>query len=346
LVCTICNIAFAQNNETYTIKDKRFDEIVKMVDKGDYVYARTAILEALNDGAELFKYSYELAWCDYQLTDYKAATEVLEPLVNQQEATADFYQLLGNTYDEMGKSGKAVSTYNDGLKRFPNAGCLYLELGNIAYKQENFKDALFYYEKGIEIEPIFASNYYRATQIYLASTEEVWAVMFGEIFMNLEKNTERSKTLSKQLFDIFRNEIILNRNDISVDFYNITIIYSDSYERKNVFPQYYQDAMLKACKGEVFLDLEALTRIRKRFILELYRRTPDFHNVVFNYHKTLIDKGYFEAYNYWLFDYGASEESAKWIRDNRKKFDDFMKWFEQHPMPISKNNLFTRYNME
>ncbi|MDR1848344.1 MAG: tetratricopeptide repeat protein [Bacteroidales bacterium] len=343
MALVLCNSVLAQDD---TAQDNRFNSIAKMVDNGEYVFARTEIKKALNDGADLFKYSYELAWCDYQLQDYKDALNVLLPLMKEEKATADFYQLLGNTYDEMGESGKAVNTYNEGLNRYPNAGCLYLELGNVAYKQQNFRDALFYYEKGIEIEPTFASNYYRAAQIYLSSTEEVWAVMFGEIFMNLERNTERSKVLSKQLFEIFRNEITLNRTEIEVDFYNPTIIYSDSYERHNLFPQYYKDAMLKACKGEKYLDLASLARIRKKFITELFRTTPDFHNVIFDYHKTLIDNGFFDAYNYWLFGCGSPDESNKWIKEHKKLFDNFMKWFDQNPMPISKNSLFTRYNME
>ncbi|MDR1725119.1 MAG: tetratricopeptide repeat protein [Bacteroidales bacterium] len=346
LFLIIAQFIAAQNDKKDTIKDSRFDSIIKMIDKGEYVYARTALNKALNNGADLFKYSFELARCNYKLTDYKDVVKVLEPLILEVSATSDFYQLLGNAYYEMGKIGKAVSTYNDGLKRFPNAGCLYLELGNIAYKQKNYKDALFYYEKGIDVQPDYPSNYYCATQIYLSSTEEVWAVMFGEIFMNLEKGTERSKDVSKQIFDVFCTEIILNRDEIAVDFYNPTILYSDSYERHNLFPDYYKQAMLKACNGERYLDLSSLIRIRKRFIAELYRTTKDFHNVVFDYHKTLIAKGYFDAYNYWLFSSASSAESAKWIKDNSKLYNEFLKWFEQNPLKITKENLFTRYNME
>ncbi|MDR0789838.1 MAG: hypothetical protein LBO06_03470 [Bacteroidales bacterium] len=342
----LCNIAQGQTKDVDTVKDSRFEQITKMVDNGEYVFARTAILKALDNGADLLKYSYELAWCDNQLKDYKDAVNVLLPLINEPQATADFYQLLGNTYDDMGQSGKAVSTYNQGLKRFPNAGCLYLELGNISYNQKDFRQALFYYEKGMEIEPAFASNYYRATQVYLSSTEEVWAVMFGEIFMNLERDTERSKLLSKQLFDVFNNEITLNRDEVEVDFYNPTIIYSDSYERHNLFPEHYTAAIKKACKGERYLDLAALIRIRKRFLNELTALSPDFHNVLFDYHKTLISCGYFDAYNYWLFGNGSSAESTKWIKENRKLYDDFMKWFEQNPINITHDNLLTRYNME
>ncbi|MDR1006621.1 MAG: hypothetical protein LBL74_07130 [Bacteroidales bacterium] len=342
----IIQTSFSQDIIKDSAADAKFNEIVALVDEGDYVIARTSILKALDEGADLFKYSYELAWCDYQLKDYKAAINVLKPLINEPKASADFYQLLGNAYDEIGQTGKATTTYENGLKRYPNAGRLYLELGNVSYKKADYRQALYYYEKGIEVEPDFASNYYRATKIYLSSTEEVWAVMFGEIFMNLEKDTERSKTISKDLFEVFKNEITLNRNDVEVDFYNPSIIYSDSYERKNLFPQYYKEAMTKACQGENFLNIASLSRIRTRFIRTLYNIMPDFHNVLFDYHKRMIELGFFEAYNYWLFGYGDNIESSAWISKNKKAFNDFLKWFNDNPLKIDRNNLFTRYNME
>lgn len=63
--------------------------------------------------------------------------------------------------------------------------------------QESYSKALFYYEKGIEVQPSISTNYYRAAQIYLNITEEIWSMIYGETFMKIERNSHRTKENGK-----------------------------------------------------------------------------------------------------------------------------------------------------
>ena len=326
---------------------KKLKEAHSKIEINQYWVAEELLKEALSlCGSEELKYNYELAWDYYLMKEYKKAIDILTPMTKQKDCPADVYQLLGNTYDESGDEGMAVVTYDKGFKQFPNAGCLFLERGNIAYKRSNFLGALFYYEKGIEQDPTFASNYYRATEIFLSSSEEVWGIMYGEIFMNLERGSNRGKEISRKLFDTYHSEITFNVNQIGVNFNDPTIVYSDSKERPNLFPENYESALLKACQGKKSLTLSSLIDIRKRFIQIFYANSPTFHNVLFDYQKKLIELGFFEPYNYWLFGYGNTNEASSWIAENKQLFDRFMTWFNDNPFPISKDNVFSRYKME
>lgn len=292
------------------------------------------------------KYKYELAWNYYLMAEYKRAIELLEPITKQSACPADIYQLLGNCYDDSGNEAGAITVYDKGLKIYPNAGCLFLERGNVAYKNSDFLTALFYYEQGIAKDPCFASNYYRAALIFLSSSEEVWGIMYGEIFMNLERGSQRSKEMSRKLYDCYRSEITFNKNNIGVNFNDPTIVYSDSKQRPNLFPQRYEEALLQACQGKKNINLATLAAVRQRFIPVFYADSPSFANVLFNYHKKLISMGFFEAYNYWLFGYGNTNESSAWIASHKDVFDRFMRWFDANPFPIDIDNAFTRYKME
>lgn len=295
---------------------------------------------------ETIKFKYELAWNYYLMKQYNKAILILDSLTTKPDAPADIYQLLGNAYDELGNENMALITYNKGLAKYPNAGCLFLEKGNLAYKRSNFIGALEQYENGIENDPNFASNYYRSAQIFLSSSEEVWGIMYGEIFMNLEKGGERAVEISRKLYDCYHSEITFNTNQIKVNFNDPTIVYSNSKERPNLFPDNYENALLQACKGQRNINLASLVEIRKRFISNFYRNSPSFKNVLFDYQKKLIDLGLFEAYNYWLFGYGNTQEAASWIQNNKAQFDRFIKWQSENPFSITKENVFSRYKME
>ncbi|MDD2488630.1 MAG: tetratricopeptide repeat protein [Bacteroidales bacterium] len=334
------------SNNCITAQEKLVQAHLQIENKQHWV-AEELLKEALVlCPSEEMKYKYELAWNYYLMKEFQKAINILEPITKQSDCPSDVYQLLGNSYDEAANEPMAIVTYDKGFERYPNAGCLFLERGNIAYKRSNFIGALFYYEKGIEQDPSFASNYYRASQIFLSSSEEVWGMMYGEIFMNLERGSTRAKEISSKLYNTYHSEITFNVNQISVNFNDPTIVYSDSKTRPNLFPENYENALLKACYGKKNITLSSLIDIRKRFIQIFYKESPTFRNVLFDYHKQLIDLGFFEPYNYWLFGYGNTNEAGIWISQNKALFDRFMAWFNENPFPINKDNVFSRYKME
>ena len=333
--------------EACTKAQTKLEEAHRQIEDSQYWVAEELLKEALAlCPSQELKFKYELAWTYYLMKEYQKTIELLDPLTKEPDCPADVYQHLANSYDEAWYVSIAIVTYEKGIEKHPKAGCLFLERGNIAYKRSNFIGALFYYEKGIEQDPSFASNYYRASQIFLSSSEEVWGIMYGEIFMNLERGSVRSQEISKKLYDTYHSEITFNVNQISVNFNDPTIVYSDSKTRPNLFPENYENALLKACYGKTNITLNSLIDIRKRFIPIFQRESPTFKNVLFDYHKQLIDLGFFDAYNYWLFGYGNTNEAGIWISQNKALFDRFMAWFNENPFPINKDKVFSRYKME
>ena len=289
---------------------------------------------------------YELSWHNYQIGDYKAAKNIILPYYKKGDAPKDVYQLLGNIYDEMGDKTKAASIYDEGLSKYSKAGCLFLEKGNLEFKDGRYPQALYWYEKGIEAEPMFASNYYMAAQVFFLSTETVWGIMYGEIFMLLEQNTNRCTNMSKELFDAYFNSITLQKGKAICDFNNSMIVYSNSFERPNMFPKTFNNLMTEVCKNKSFINIASLTQIRQKFLTLINSRAKDMNNPLFDYHRQLIQSNNFEAYNYWLFAYGNSSEASTWLKQNKNKLNNLQKYLKQHPITLTNNNFFSRYLME
>ncbi|MBR1770229.1 MAG: tetratricopeptide repeat protein [Bacteroidales bacterium] len=321
---------------------------LKAIEEGRWLEAEHLFIKAIDKGEDKLKCSYELAWAYYCNKEYPKAIKTLSPFITDtaDAALCDVYQLLGNAYDENGQTNKAVSIYDEGLKKYPLAANLYLEKGNIKYKEGEYREALYWYEKGIEADPNFASNYYRAAKVFLMSTEVVWGVLYGEIFMILEPESSRSREFSKELFDAYFECIDTKSGKAETNFNNGVIVYSDSFERKTLFPSVFDKLMTKAAQGKRYLNLASLIQIRKDFLSLLSREEKDFDNPLFKYERELINNGLFEAYNYYLFAYGSTKESSSWINSHKAQWNKLIKYLQSNPIPLDGNHFFSRYNME
>ena len=160
-------------------------EAIKHMDNGKIDESILLLEEAQKLDPNRIDYPYEIAYALYSREDYKGAIKILEKIKNHKDVLDRLYQLLGNSYDFLGNSDKAFEVYDEGLKIFPNSGMIYLEKGNVYWSKKEYKKALSFYEKGIQVDPKFPSNYYRAARIYCSSSEEIWGIIYGEIFMNL-----------------------------------------------------------------------------------------------------------------------------------------------------------------
>ena len=182
-------------------------EAVKLEDAGKFDDAMKLLNDAIKLDPHNIDYPYEMTYCYYSQKQYQKVVDVLEKLKHNPDSFDRLYELLGNSYDLLGNSDKAIATYRDGLKKFPNSGVLYLEMGVIPLFKKDYNSALNYFEKGIEVQPDFPSNYYWAAKLYCGSDDKVWGMLYGELFINLERNSGRTAEMSKLLYDTYKTSI-------------------------------------------------------------------------------------------------------------------------------------------
>jgi tetratricopeptide (TPR) repeat protein len=145
---------------------------------------------------------------DYETTfacsldkNHKKAISTCEKMTKHPDVFARVYQMLGNDYDYNLEPGKAIDAYERGMVKFPNSGPLYLERGNMELMKDEFNNALTYYITGIEVDPKHSSNYYRAAKLYLASEDTYLGLIYGELFMNLERGSQRTIEMSELIYN-------------------------------------------------------------------------------------------------------------------------------------------------
>lgn len=346
LSVSVCN---AQSNKETALQKAR--EAVRLEDKEGKVDEAIKLLEeACTLDPDNITYPYELAYAYEAKKDYKKASDIVEKLLTHKDATGRVYQLLGNLYDFQGKPAKAIETYEAGLKKFPAAGELYLELGNMNLATKEYNKALGYYEKGIEADPAFPSNYYWAAKLFLNSDEEVWGMIYGEIFVNLERNSKRTAEISKLLFDTYKSQIkFTSETAFTVSFSKTAVIDVSSLKDPSKFKLpfgngCYEMLLTMAVIGEKSIDIRSLDKIRSRFISAYFSgdHSRNYPNILFDYEKQVKDAGHAEAYNHWIVMKGDPDGFQKWYDLNQDKWNAFTAWFSEHRLMLDPSHKFYR----
>lgn len=348
LFMIIGQVVFGQSD-----KDKALEkaiEAVKLMDSGNVDESIKLLEEAQNLDPNRFDYPYELAYAYYLKEDYNEVIKILEGVINHKDVNDRLFQLLGNSYDMIGEPEKALETYDKGLEKFPNSGAIYLEKGNVYWMKKEYEKALLFYEKGIEVAPQFPSNYYRATLLYCNSSEEVWGMIYGEIFMNLEPNSKRTAEISKLLYNTYKNEITFTSDtSFSVSFSKTALINIDDLQDPNKMKLpfgvgVYEPTIMMSMINEKSIDLNSLNRIRTNFIKMYFKNNNNkkYPNILFDYQNKILKAGHFEAYNYWILMKGDEALFRIWHSANTKKWDKFVKWFtdDKNRLKLDSSNKF------
>lgn len=344
LFILVGQICYGQNT------NEKLMEAIKLMDSGKVDESIILLKEGKNQYPDSFDYPYEMAYAYYLKNDYKESIEILEGIQNHKFVTDRLFQLLGNSYDNIQKPKKAIEVYEKGLKKFPNSGNLYLELGVMHLNDKDMNVALSYFEKGIEVAPIFPSNYFWVSKIFCKTTEEVWGMIYGEIFMNLERNTKRTEEISKLLYDTYKSEIkFTGENSFSVSFSkNSTINISDLTSTGKMKLPFgvgvYEPTLMISMLSTKSIDINSLDNIRSNFVDNYFQKGNDkiYPNVLFSYQKQIKDAGHIEAYNHWILMKGDEGGFENWMNNNKEKWDSFAKWFSENNLRMTESNKFNR----
>lgn len=198
-------------------------EAITFMNGGEFEKAIVLIEKAILLEPDNFEYQYERALANFKLKKYEKAIEELEKLTYDIKANENVYQLLGASYDFLGKKEDVFRILNIGLKKFPNSGRLYYELGITEYGMQKEKNAIENWEIGVNKDPNYFNNYYQLLSYYKNTDNKIWALLYSEIFLNLSQNMQKSQEASKLLYDLYQNNLYKIDNSKSIESNNIQI---------------------------------------------------------------------------------------------------------------------------
>ena len=284
-----CLSTFAQSTDSKTPQEtaKAFTR------QGDYANAILVLNGALQKDPQSLELQKDLSFNYYLGRDYPKGLTIATKTVERPDADVQSYQILALLYKAVDETKECEKLYRAGIKRYPRSGVLYSEYGEMLWAKQDM-GAIKLWEKGIEIDPNYSSNYYNAARYYYFTYDKVWALLYGEVFVNLESYSKRTAEIKDLLTEgykkLFADADMQKGQDV-----------------KTPFVSAYLNVMSKlAFTVKDGITAESLTVLRTKFIINWFNTYPNnFPFRLFDYQRQLLKEGMYDAYNQWIF--GAAQ---------------------------------------
>ena len=282
-------------------------------------------------------YRYERAICHVMAERYDVAIQQLLPIYREPDLFDRGYQLLGNCFDIKGDSSKSLPLYREGLKAFPNSGRLHYELGASAYLNLEIDRALAFWVRGTKVEPGFATNYYWIAKAMGPTDDRIWSVLYGELFLNLEPGTARTKEISEQLYRVWNAAMELGHENDPINFCSDKLLEAPgpSGPTSMNFATAFEFTVATSSQGYIpeegvldHLSIEELVDTRYRFFKgwQSAGYLETYPNDLFDWHAEIDKAGYLREYFWWTLAYGDPKAMQQHYDGNTTNFDNFMAW--------------------
>ncbi len=324
-----CSFSFAQEDVEAMRANAR-----KFMQNGDMDNALLILNKATEANPNNKGLKKELIFAYFYKKEYDKALELIQPLLESADVDAQTIQLAGNVFKAAEKPKDAEKYYKIGLKKFPNSGPLYSEYGELLLQLHNPKGAIGLWEKGMQVAPSYAGNYYNAALHYFNSPDDkIWAIIYGEIYANMESLSPRANTMKKVVLDAYKQKLFANSD-----------LYKEAQHIKNPFAKAVVETFAKqAGITGMGLNPETLAMIRTRFILDWnVSFEKQFPFKLFEYHQQLMRDGLFDSYNQWMF--GPVDNNAafvNWVNTNEEAYEKFTKFHTSRIFKMPEGQVYS-----
>nr|WP_294905622.1 tetratricopeptide repeat protein [uncultured Lacibacter sp.] len=312
VVTLLCIASYAQDPDASQLHEtgKQF------MRGGDWTNAVIVLNKALAKEPQNITIIKDLALTYYYQRDFAKAKETIKPLVERDDADVQSYQIAGNIYKALSERKEAEKMYKRAIKRYPASGALYAEYGELLWMMNENFTSIEQWELGIKNDPGYAANYYFAARYYYFTTDKVWALIYGEIFINMESYSSRTAEIKNLLLDSYKKFFVIDPNAKPA---------KGETEFTKAFVAVMNQNSSVINNG---VTTETLTMLRTRFLLDWSKQyAAKYPFRLFDHQKQLLQEGMFDAYNHWIFE--AAGDLAKyesWTKLNTEQYNEFTRF--------------------
>jgi tetratricopeptide (TPR) repeat protein len=319
---------------------------IRAIDAG-MVDRAIAILEGVRERyPHHFVLVHELALAMRVKGRPERAVELLRPY--ERHLNAQMAAALGSAFDEAGDSAAALESLERALERFPESGLLHSTIGTVHVRAERVEEALEWWERGIEAEPGWPSNYLHAARTYSHSNAPGLTLIYGETFRVLEPASPRSEELAETMVQAMRDAVHIEGSGEEFSgkmelapTATMTIVGEGAPQPPgfagmalvNVFEITYGVGLFIAFTEG--LSLATLHKAKGMF-LDVWWKPDGMHQhydvPLFAWLKELRAAGLLEAYDYWLYAPAFPQEFAEWTASHLSQLQELQAWMDSNPL--------------
>lgn len=317
------------------------------LDKGDLKNGIKSLKKAFKLDPQNKSIAYELAYAYYKNAEYKKGVETLEKILGSEEFD-DYKGFIPDLYSKAGIDFK--HKLKPPPKKEPSTAKEFNEEAKNLMSTDKEK-ALAYFEKAIDLDPKEKENYYYAAKLYSETPEQLWAIIYAEIYILLEPEGTRSEEMKELLLTSYKKGIIIKGGgQYELKLSNRKAEYMlQNFDPKNFKVNFEQSYVTtyELCVdrlNEGGFRISNLYFMRKAFIGYWFRgKELEYPSFLFDYHKKMIDNDVFEGYHYWLFKTFFPQEYNDWKKIFEKQLTKFENWFAQNKISVSDDKRMNTY---
>jgi len=308
-----------------------YNDARNYISNGNFAQAIAICQQAIQIAPSQMVLHRELGRAYHLLGNNDEAINVLEPIITSGDADDQTYQTMATCLMAKNEKKKAKAMLQKGMQQYPHSGLLYHEMGKM-YDDDN--EAIYALETwldGIQADPTYHVNYYEAARTYMNTNKTTWAIIYGEIFVNIERQTPRADETKQMLMEAYKKLYadVAAGDDMPK--------YKNGKGNTGVVP--FEEAVRSTYikLSPVVSDginAENLAMLRTRFSIEWsYKYAAQFPFSLFTYYDMMLRNGYFDIYNEWLFGKAESQQSFEsWNAFHAGDMPKYETWAQAHPM--------------
>ena len=314
----------------YTL-DQLVSKGIKLHDEGKYDEAIVVYEEALKMEKNSSLVNYEMGYTYFAMKDYKSSIKHLKKVIKANgDHLMQAYTIIGSAYDDMGKPAKAIKTYEEAIKDYPDHYLLHYNLGLTLYRQGELDEAEKSLINAIKLNAGHKTSNYLLGIIKAEQNRRVESLLSLYFFLLLEPDTDRAKgayaTIQKLMGKGVKRtgeksiqlNVSLGGDDDEFSAANLMISLlaagNESEENKNKSEQqlFYENT------ESIFGVLNETGEDKPSFWRETY----------IDFFSALKEAGHMEAFCYYI-SQTQGEDVHKWIEENEDKLTAFAEWVEE-----------------
>jgi len=300
---------------------------------GDYKKAIASYQQAIPLAPKEMILYRDLASAFYRSGNYTRAEHTITPLIDNDRADAISYALASSIQTALKEDKKARKLLEQGLDKYPHSGYLHHELGKYYEENNDETSALKHWLEGIAADPNYHLNYYDASRSYMLSNKPIWAIIYGEIFVNTERSTPRSGETRKLLLASYK-KFFTSTDEVEIQGFGKEVTPKAPADFEEAVSSVLYKLAPVVSDG---ITVENLTMLRTRFTMDWMAQYGDkYPYSLFSYYDALIREGHFDAYNQWLFGRAANTpEFEAWNNFHPEAIPSYDAWFQLHPLQMT-----------
>ena len=200
-----------QPSEDKIIKDEStlalLDQASQLFDEKKYIEAIALCREFLEKNPQAYQAHLSIGDCYKEMGEVdKAINEyilVLEEAkkdeITGKKMSARALASIGDSYLKKGDLEKAQSYFKQSIEIYPEDEILPFNVGEIYFSNQKIDEAITYFELSTKIKPTWPDPYLKLGYVFLNKGDNEKAVANFQKFLELEPDSERSKTASNIL---------------------------------------------------------------------------------------------------------------------------------------------------